>query len=81
MVIDIWRGGGGGGGGGYSGAVVTHSPPTSEVGGSNPGLCVGKVVVAYQCLQYRTFTNSYVLISSADKTTCHDMTYTVLKAS
>ena len=27
-------------------AVVTHSPPTSEVGGSNTGPYVGKLVVA-----------------------------------
>ena len=27
--------------GDHSGAVVTHSPPTSEVGGSNPGTHVG----------------------------------------
>ena len=28
--------------------VVTHSPPISEVGGSNPGRYVRKLVVAYQ---------------------------------
>ena len=33
---------------GYSGTVVTHSPPTSEVGGSNTKPYVGKLVVAYQ---------------------------------
>ena len=33
---------------GHGGAVVTHSPPTSEVGGSNPELYVGKMVVSYQ---------------------------------
>ena len=32
---------------GHGGAVVTHSHPTSEVGGSNPGHCMGKLVVAY----------------------------------
>ena len=32
---------------GYGGAVVTHSPPTSEVGGSNLGRYGGKLVVAY----------------------------------
>ena len=32
---------------GHGGAVVTHSPPTTEVGGSNPGPCAGKFVVAY----------------------------------
>ena len=33
---------------GHSGAVVTHSPPTSEVSGSNPRPYVGKLVVAYR---------------------------------
>ena len=33
---------------GQSGAVVTHSPPNSEVGGSKPGPYVGKVVVVYR---------------------------------
>ena len=28
--------------------VITHSPPTSEVGGSNPGPYVRKLVVAYR---------------------------------
>ena len=28
--------------------MVTHWPPTSEMGGSNPGPYVGKLVVAYQ---------------------------------
>ena len=32
----------------HGGAVVTHSPPTSKVGSSNPGLYVGKLVVAYR---------------------------------
>ena len=32
-----------------SGAVETHSSPTSEVSGSNPRPCVGKLVVAYRC--------------------------------
>ena len=32
--------------GGHSSAVVTHSPPTSKVGGSNPGPYVGKLVVS-----------------------------------
>ena len=35
---------------GHGGALVTHSPPTSEVGGSNPGPFVLKLVVAYQWL-------------------------------
>ena len=29
-------------------AVVTHSPPTSEVRGSNPEPYVGKVVASYR---------------------------------
>ena len=28
----------------------SHSPPTSEVGGSNPGPYVGKLVVAFRWL-------------------------------
>ena len=32
--------------GGNGGAVVTHSPPTSEVGSSNPKPYVGKMVVS-----------------------------------
>ena len=28
--------------------LVTHSPPISEVGGSNPGAYVRKLVVAYR---------------------------------
>ena len=31
---------------GHFGAVVTHSPPTSEVGSSNPGPYVGRLVVS-----------------------------------
>ena len=33
---------------GHGRAVVTYLPPTSEVGGSNPGPYVGKLVVAYR---------------------------------
>ena len=33
---------------GHGGAVVLHSPPTSEVSGSNPGPDVGKLVVAFR---------------------------------
>ena len=33
---------------GHGGAVVTHLPPTSEVGSSNPKPYVRKLVVAYQ---------------------------------
>ena len=32
----------------HGGVVVTHSPPTSEVGGSNPKPYVGKMVIAYR---------------------------------
>ena len=32
----------------HSGAVVTHSPPASEVSWSNPRPYVGKLVVSYQ---------------------------------
>ena len=32
---------------GPGGAVVTHLPPTSEVGGSNPGPYVEKMAVSY----------------------------------
>ena len=38
----------------------THWPPTSEVGGSNPGPCVRKVgscLTIVSSLQYRTLTN------------------------
>ena len=38
---------------GHGGAVVTHLPPTSEVGGSNPGPYVGKLVVAYRWSEVR----------------------------
>ena len=38
-------------------AVVTHSPPTSEVGGSNPGPYVGKMVVAVADGQQFTVQN------------------------
>ena len=33
---------------GHGGPVVTHLPPTSKVGSSNPGPFGGKSVVAYQ---------------------------------
>ena len=34
--------------GGHSDAVVTHSPVTYEVGGSNPRPYVGNLVVVYR---------------------------------
>ena len=39
--------------GGHGGEVVTHSPPTSEVSGSNPRPYVGKLVVAYTPITLR----------------------------
>ena len=33
---------------GHGGTVVTHSPPTSEVGGSNPAPYVENLVVPYR---------------------------------
>ena len=32
----------------HGGAVVTHSLLTSEVGSSNPGLCLGNLIVSYR---------------------------------
>ena len=46
--------------GGYGNAVVTHSTPTSEVGGSNHAFYVRKLLLALRMvssLQYRTLTN------------------------
>ena len=60
--------------------MVTHSPPTSEVGGSN--LLCGKVGIAYRWLAVSSIQNLdqlYVLVSSAHKTTPRDMTCTALK--
>ena len=48
MTPTSLMGGGGGGGGGYGDAVVTHSPPTSELGGLKPRPYVRKLVVAYR---------------------------------
>ena len=44
----------------HGGIAIAQLPPTSEVGGSNPGPYVGTLAVAYQwsaVLQYRTLTN------------------------
>ena len=62
---------------GHGGTVVTHSPPTSEVGGSNPGPCAGKLLVAYHWLAFtvQNLDQLCVLVSSAQKI----MTCTVLK--
>ena len=35
---------------GHSGTMVTHSPPSSEVCGSNPGANVGKLAIAKRWL-------------------------------
>ena len=46
--------------GGLGGEALTHSPPTSEVEGSNAGPCVGKVdscLPMVGSLQRRTLTN------------------------
>ena len=63
--------------------LVTHSGPTSEVGGSNPEPYVGKMVVSYRWLQFtvQNLDQLYLLVSSAHKTTHRDMTYTMLKAT
>ena len=70
---------------GHGGAVVTYSPPTSEVDCSNPGSYVGKLVVAQAADGWQFTVQSldqlYVLVSSAHKTAHHDMTCTVLKAT
>ena len=59
--------------------MATLSPPTSEVGGLNPRPYVGKLVVAYRWLAVvQNRDELYLLVSSAHKTTCHDMTCTVI---
>ena len=40
VIQSCWRG--------HGGVVVTHSPPTSEVCGSNPRPYVGKLVDVYR---------------------------------
>ena len=74
-----------GGGGGHRGRVATLSPPTSEIGVRIPNRPqVGKLVAAcHWSAVYSTepWHQLYVLVSSAHKTTCHDMTYTVLKVT
>ena len=59
--------------------MVTHSSPSSEVSGSNPGLYVGKMVVSYR-LSVQNLEQLYVLVSSAHKTTLRDMNYIEVKA-
>ena len=57
----------------------TLACPTSEVSSSNPGPCVRKLVVAY--MDGQNFDQLYVLVSSAHKTTRHEITCTVLKVT
>ena len=70
---------------GHSGAVIIHSPPTSDVSSSNLGPYAGKLVVAYQWWSaYRTescINQLYVMVSSGNKTTHRNMTCTVLKVT
>ena len=58
----------------HVGAVVIHSPPTSDFGSSNP-----KPYIVYM-LQLQNLDQLYVLVFSAHKFTHRDMTYTVLEA-
>ena len=58
--------------------MVTHSPPTSEFGGSNPGSYVGKVGSCLpMVLQFavQNLDQLYVLVSSAHKNykSCYDL--------
>ena len=66
------------------GAMVAQwldSPPTFEVCGSNPGPYVGNLVVAGRKFTVQYLDQLYILVFSPYKTTHHDMTYTVLKAT
>ena len=62
--------------------MITQFPPTSEVGGSNPDPMWESCLFLTDSLQFtvQNLDQLFVLVSSAHKTTCHDMTYTVLKA-
>ena len=63
--------------------MITHSPPTSNVCGSNPGPLLGKVdsFLPVDGLQFtvQNLDQLYVLVSSAHKTTQSEMTCTLLK--
>ena len=61
--------------------IVTLSPPTSKVGGSNPRYYVGKLLTDGRQFTVQNFDQLYVLVSSAHKTTRCDITCTVLKAT
>ena len=57
---------------------VTHSPPTSEVGGLNPGPYVGQLVVAYRsALVYSAESSPTSMYSFPPPFNCHDITYTM----
>ena len=64
---------------GYGGTVVTHSFPTSEVGGSKHEPYVGRMVVFTDGgqLKVQNLDQLCLLVSSALKTLLYDMTYTV----
>ena len=63
--------------------MVTQLPPTSEVSSSNPNPMWERWLILTDGRQFtvQNLDQQYVLASSAHKTTCGDMTYTVLKAS
>ena len=62
--------------------VLTNSPPTSEVGGSNPEPCGkdGSFISNDQQFKVQNLHQLCVLVSSAHKATHRHMTQTVLKA-
>ena len=68
---------------GHGGAVVTHLPPTSEVGGSNTGRYVGKLLAAcrWSGIYSTVLDQLYILVYSIHKISHCDMTYTVFKAT
>ena len=65
------------------GIVITHSPTTSEVGGSNSNLMWESWSLLIDCPQFtvQNFDQLYVLVFFAHKTTHPDLTCTVLKAT
>ena len=67
----------------HGGVVVTHSPHTFEVGSSNPDLMWESWSLLTDDWQFtvQNLDQLYVLVSSAHKTTHHDMSCIVLKAT
>ena len=63
-VKQVLLGGGGGvgvgGWGGWGGGVVTHLPPTSEVGSSNPGANFTKGLKSRFRLKFKTLVLNFV---------------------